>query len=681
MDKPILTPHFSDRDLSWLKFNELILEQAANPATPVMERIKFLSIYSSNLDEFYRVRIPVLHAVDQIKAKGKQIDIHAPIEQAIELIEHQQKRFGKLLTGKIIPELGDHNIIFEYNTPLSESIFSQTSSWFYSQLMAFLRPVYLSKKEFYPKNHRLYFLIILKRPDGAEEQIILNIPSDKLPRFFTVNEGKKIHVVFLDDIIRFHLPIIFKNCTIKGCYSFKITRDAEIDLKDEYDGDIAEQIEKQIDKREFGLATRFLYSPGIPLRALEALISKFDLQKANHMPGGVYHNLKDLFNFPVKDAKLSYQEWVPIINSDIKSGTSIFDHIAKSDRMVHTPYDSYDTILRFFNEAALDPTVEEIYVSLYRVASDSRIVNALISAVKIGKKVNVLIELKARFDEANNLKWAKKLKNAGANIIYSVTALKVHAKVALVKRRQGDRLKYFGLLGTGNFNEGTAKVYTDHILMTANIDLLREVELLFIFLAKRIKPEKHQPIEFKYLLVSKFNLQKRFIEMIDREIAFANQGLPAKITIKLNNIEEQVLITKLYEASNAGVQINIIARSICCLIPGVENMSKNITVTRIVDRYLEHGRIFIFNNNSDPDVYLGSADWMNRNIYHRIEVCYPVYDPQIKRQLMDIVQIQLKDNVQAVSVDADLNNVAIEQTAKAWQSQQQVYKLLNKQSH
>jgi polyphosphate kinase len=682
MDKPILIPRFFDRDLSWLKFNELILEQAANPSIPVLEQIKFLSIYSSNLDEFYRVRIPVLYAVDQIKAKGKkEINIHSPIAQAIELIEHQQQKFGKLLTGEIIPQLARQHIVFWYNIDFDEDIFNQTANWFYSQVMAFLRPVYLSRDKFYPKNNRLYFLIILKQPDGTEEQVILNIPSDKLPRFFSINAGKKLHVIFIDDIIRFHLPVLFKNYTVTSCHSFKITRDAEIDLKDEYDGDIADEIEKQIDKREFGLATRFLYSPGIPLRALETLISKFNLQKANHMPGGVYHNLKDLFNFPAKIADLSYQQWIPIVNPDIKNELSIFDQIANGDIMVHTPYDSYDTILRFFNEAAIDSTVEEIYVSLYRVASDSRIVNALISAVKNGKTVNVLVELKARFDEANNLKWAKKLKAAGANIIYSVTALKVHAKIALAKRRQGVRLKYFGLLGTGNFNEGTAKVYTDHILMTANSDLLREVELLFIFLAKRVKPEKHDPIRFEYLLISKFNLQQRFIELIDREIVLAKQGLPAKITIKLNNIEEQVLITKLYEASNAGVQVTIIARSICCLAPGVENMSKNITVTRIVDRYLEHGRIFIFNNNGDPDVYLGSADWMNRNIYHRIEVCYPVYDPQIKQQIMDIVQIQLKDNVQAVTIGHDLNNISVEHTSKAWQSQQQVYKLLNKQSH
>ncbi|WP_448697520.1 polyphosphate kinase 1 [Mucilaginibacter sp. AW1-3] len=682
MNAPAFSPVFFDRDLSWLKFNELILDQADNPAVPVLEQIKFLSIFSSNLDEFYRVRMPVLYAVDKIIKKGKkQINIRSSATQAISLIEQQQQKFGKILKEKIIPQLQKNNIAFWYDTPIDNEVLKLSSNWFYSQVMAFLRPVYIAENDFYPKNNRLYLLVVLKNADGNEEQVVLNIPSDKLPRFFTIHHHKKLQLIFIDDIIRFHLPALFKNCVIKNCYSFKITRDAEIDLKDEYDGDMADQIEKQIEKREFGLATRFLYSPGMPLRALETLIDKFNLHNANHMPGGAYHNLKDLFNFPAKNAELAFEEWAPVSNNTLHHNTSVFDKLTESDIIVHTPYDSYDTILRFFNEAAVDVNVEEIYVSLYRVASDSRIVNALISAAKNGKKVNVLVELKARFDEANNLKWAKKLKSAGAQIIYSVTALKVHAKVALVKRRQGKRLKYFGLLGTGNFNEGTAKVYTDHILMTANGDLLREVELLFIFLAKRVKPEKHGSIDFKYLLVSKFNLQERFIELIDREIEFAEQGLPANITIKLNNIEEQVLISKLYEASNAGVKINIIARSICCLIPGVDNMSQNITVTRIVDRYLEHGRIFIFNNNNNPEVYAGSADWMNRNIYHRIEVCYPVYNQQIKQQLIDIVNIQLKDTMQAVTINSDLNNIPVKASVKTWQSQLQVYKLLSKQSH
>lgn len=676
------TPRFFDRDLSWLKFNDQVLAQAENTEVPLLERIKFLSIYSSNLDEFYRVRMPILFAVDKLAAKRKSdTTITVAAEDATALIEQQLQKFGSVFTGQIIPELKKANIILWYNAPLDEQIFNQSSAWFYGQVMTFLRPVYLSKSGFYPKNNKLYFLLILKQPDGKEELVVLNIPSDKLPRFLNIDDGNKTHIVFIDDVIRFHLPQLFKNSTVKGCYSFKITRDAKLDLKDEYEGDIAKQIEKQIAKREFGLATRFLYQPGIPLRVFETITEKFKLKNKNLVKGGTYHNLKDLFGFPVKNAALSYDVWEPIVSAVIGDNESVFGRIAERDIMVHPPYNNYDIILRFFNEAAADVEVEEIYVSLYRVASDSRIVNALITAVKNGKKVRVLVELKARFDEANNLKWAKKLIAAGAEIIYSVTALKVHAKIVLVKRRHGSRLKYFGLLGTGNFNEGTAKIYTDHILMTANGDLLREVELLFMFLIKRVKPEKYVPIDFKYLLVSKFNLQQRFIELIDREIDFAKKGLPAKITIKLNNLQEQVLISKLYEASNAGVKISLIVRGICCMIPGIKKMSENITVIRIVDRYLEHGRVFIFNNNNNPEVYLGSADWMNRNVYHRIEVCYPVYDAQIKEQIMNIIQIQLKDNTHAVNIDKDLNNLPIiKGNNKPWQSQLQVYKLLKKQT-
>jgi polyphosphate kinase len=680
MEQSDATYRFFDRDISWLKFNELVLAQAQKAEVPLLERIRFLSIYSSNLDEFYRVRMPVLFAVDKLVAKGKaDINIIASAEDAITLIKQQLQQFGEILTGSIIPELKKNGINLWYDQPLDAGIFNQSSDWFYSQVMAFLRPVYLSDNDFYPKNNQLYLLVILKK-DGKEELVILNIPSDKLPRFFEVKEGSKTHVLFMDDVIRFHLPRLFNNATVKGCYSFKITRDAELDLKDEYEGDIAKQIKKQIIKREFGLATRLLYQPGIPLRVLENLVERFKLKDRNLVEGGTYHNLKDLFNFPVKNAELSYDEWGPVASAVINNEESVFDRIAQKDIIVHPPYHNYNIILRFFNEAAVDADVEEIYVSLYRVASDSRIVNALISAVKNGKKVKVLVELKARFDEANNLKWAAKLITAGAEIIYSVTALKVHAKIALVKRRQGSRLIYFGLLGTGNFNEGTAKVYTDHILMTANNNLLREVELLFMFLSKRIKPEKHEPIGFKYLLVSKFNLQQRFLELIDREIDFARQGLPAGITIKMNNLQERVLISKLYEASNAGVKVALIVRGICCLIPGVAQMSQNITVTRIVDRYLEHGRVFIFNNKGEPDVYLGSADWMNRNIYHRIEVCYPVYDAEIKQQLIDMIAIQLKDNVQAVHIDSELNNLPVENKGKACQSQLQLYKLLTKQT-
>lgn len=668
---------FFDRDLSWLLFNERILMEAEKEDIPVMERVNFLSIYSSNLDEFYRVRMPVILALHKL-SKHAQDDKEDVLLEAQQLIEGQQQRFGKIFTGRLIPLLKENKVKLLFNEPLPAVIQNKVTDYFFSQVMAFLQPIDLSEtgKKFFPENNKLYFLVNLGLKQAKERTILLNIPSNQLPRFYSVNVDDEQYIIFLDDIIRYNLNKLFKDEEINGCYSFKITRDAELDLKDEYRGDLSEQIEKQLLKRDMGIATRFLHQPGIPLRTLHLITEKLGLQGSSVVEGGMYHNLKDLMGLPVSVPGMRYNKWQPITNSRLTEQGSLFDYIAKQDRIFHAPYQSYNSILRFFNEAATDVNVQEVFVTLYRVASDSRIVNALISAASNGKKVRVMVELKARFDEANNIKWAKKMKEAGVEIIYSDKALKVHAKIALVKRLVNGRVIYSGLLATGNFNESTAAFYTDHILMTANPLILREMELLFIFLAKKAKTSDGYPIDFKHLLVAQFNLQQRFLELIDREIKNAKQGLPAAITIKLNNLEERILISKLYEASQAGVKISLIVRSICCIIPGVKGMSENITVRRIVDRYLEHGRIFIFNNNNTPEVFLGSADWMNRNIYRRIEVCFPVYDQEIRREITDIIDLQLKDNVQAVNLNDKLQNVEIERHDPLIQSQRAIYELL-----
>ena len=668
---------FFDRDLSWLLFNERILMEAEKEDIPVMERVNFLSIYSSNLDEFYRVRMPVILALHKL-SKHAQDDKEDVLLEAQQLIEGQQQRFGQIFTGRLIPLLKENKVKLLFNEPLPAATQNKVTDYFFSQVMAFLQPIDLSEtgKKFFPENNKLYFLVNLGLKQAKERTILLNIPSNQLPRFYSVHVDDEQYIIFLDDIIRYNLNKLFKDEEINGCYSFKITRDAELDLKDEYLGDLSEQIEKQLLKRDMGIATRFLHQPGIPLRTLHFITEKLGLQGSSVVEGGMYHNLKDLMGLPVSLPGTRYNRWQPITNSRLTEQGSLFDYIAKQDCIFHAPYQSYNSILRFFNEAATDVNVQEVFVTLYRVANDSRIVNALISAASNGKKVRVMVELKARFDEANNIKWAKKMKEAGVEIIYSDKALKVHAKVALVKRLVNGRVKYSGLLATGNFNESTAAFYTDHILMTANPLILREMELLFVFLAKKAKTSDGYPIDFKHLLVAQFNLQRRFIELIDREIANVKRGLAAAITIKLNNLEERILISKLYEASQAGVKISLIVRSICCIIPGVKGMSENITVRRIVDRYLEHGRIFIFNNNNTPEVFLGSADWMNRNIYRRIEVCFPVYDQQIRREIIAIIELQLKDNVQAVNLNDQLQNVEIERHEPLIQSQRAIYERL-----
>lgn len=674
---------FFDRDLSWLLFNERILMEAESEELPVMERVNFLAIFSSNLDEFYRVRMPVVMALHKLNLHNKTDESVDVLSKAQQLVEAQQNRFGKVFTGRLIPLLKENNVNLLFNEPIPATIADRVDDYFYSQVLAFLQPVDLvgGKKQFFPENNHLYFLVNLGLDKGKERSVILNIPSNQLPRFFSINEDGKQYIIFLDDIIRYNLDKIFKTEEIKGCYSFKITRDAELELKDDYDGDVQEQIEKQLQKRDLGLATRFLHQPGIPLRMLHLIADKLGVQGSSIVEGGFYHNLKDLMGLPVGIPSLKYTKWPPLVNRQISADESIFDYIDKGDCIFHAPYQSYNAILRFFNEAAIDEHVEEISVTLYRVASDSRIVNALISAAQSGKKVRVLVELKARFDEANNIKWAKKLKAAGANIIYSDKAIKVHAKVGLVKRLVDGRIKYAGLLATGNFNESTAAFYTDHIMMTANPQLLREMDLLFIYLAKKAKSAEGYDIDFKHLLVAQFNLHSRFIELIDREIEQARKGKPAGITIKLNNLEERVLIGKLYEASQAGVKIMMIVRSICCLMPGVPGMSENITIRRIVDRYLEHGRIFIFHNGGNQEVFMGSADWMNRNIYRRIEVCFPVYDERIRNEVIAMLDIQLADNVQAVNLNEQLQNIRVDKAEPQVQSQRAIYELLQQKKY
>lgn len=675
---------FFDRDLSWLTFNGRVLDEASRANVPLLERIKFLSIFSSNLDEFYRVRMPVLLALASLsKKENNEIKIEADLlDKANKLIESQQQQYGKTLRELIKPQLQENHINFVYGEDIPQSLETEVSSYFLNQVLAFLQPVNLAtaKSSFFPKNNELYFLITFK--GKKEEQIvILNIPSNHLPRFYKITQGDETFVLFLDDIIRNNLDVLFKNEEIIGCFSFKITRTAEIDLKDEYAGDLAKQIEKQLTKRDFGLATRFLYQPGVPKHTMDLLQDKLNLHNANLVAGGRYHNLKDLASFPINIPELSSQSWPKINYPPLIKGKSLHDQILEKDILINPPYQSYNSVLRFFNEAATEPSVEEIYVTLYRVASDSKIVNALISAAKNGKKVFVLVELKARFDEANNIKWANKMKDAGVEIIYSVTALKVHAKIALVKRKVNLRSVYTGLFSTGNFNETTANFYTDHILMTAHQEMLREMELVFMFLAKRVKPTDADLIKFKFLLVAQFNLLPCFISLIDREIENAKNGQPASIIVKLNNLEEKVLITKLYEASQAGVKIELIIRGICRLIPGVKEMSENILVRRIVDRYLEHGRIFCFNNAGNEEIYMGSADWMNRNVYRRIEVCFPVLAPNLKEKIKEFLKLQLADNVQAVALDEQMNNIPIVTNDQPLQSQYGIYQLLKEKKY
>ncbi|MES2829324.1 MAG: polyphosphate kinase 1 [Bacteroidota bacterium] len=625
---------FQNRDLSWLSFNDRVLSEAEKESVPILERIKFLSIYSSNLDEFYRVRVPSL----------KTTDIYKEVKHEV---NRQQERFGRIIFDGILPVLEKQGVHWIYGKTIPVNLSQQVTDIFFSKVLAFLQvgPVGNTSQDFFAENNKLYQAILLQDKDGKERVDLINVPSDDVERLHVIQTDGETYIVFLEDIIKHNITYFYPNEKVTRVFNLKITRDAALNIESDYKGEYSDDLEKQLEQRDRGFASRFLAEPGVPLRLLYGMVYQMNLKHASIVEGGVYHNLKDLVDFPLSKSLRSYDPWPSISSVVVPQELTLFDVIRKQDILINVPYQSYDPVLRFFNEASGDRLTEEIYTTLYRVANNSKIVSALISAVKNGKKVVVMVELKARFDEANNIKWAKKMKNAGVKIIYSDIDLKVHAKVALVKRNH--EIPYYGLMATGNLNESTAKFYTDHILLTTHQPMLAELRSMFDFLIKRKKsPNADDQIDFKHLLVAQFNLQSRFLELMQREIDNAGNGLSSGITVKLNNLEERTLIAKLYEASRAGVRVKLLIRGICCLVPGVMGMSENITVKRIVDRYLEHGRIFIFENNGAPDVYMGSADWMNRNIYDRIEVCFPIYDQKIKVLLLKLIELQLADDEQ-----------------------------------
>lgn len=659
------TVKYFDRDLSWLSFNYRVLEEARDPSVPLYERIKFLSIYSSNLDEFFRVRVASLRAA--IKLEKEKFSINTALspskllEKIIETVKKQQNEFGEIYRNQILPELKNQKIILYSGEEIEEAHRAPIRSYFRSHVLTFLRPVIVSEKSKKPflENRAIYFLLELQRKgeyDTPTQYAVLNIPSGHLPRFHALPPLHGFYYyIFLDDIIRNNLSTIFPGYDVLHCHSIKLNRDAELYIEDEYSGNLVSKIQEQLESRNIGVPARFLYDQRIPKENLDFLCLELGINQADVVPGGRYHNFNDLTKLPNPLApKLKEPKLPDLPHCELDKYESMFDAISQRDYILHFPYNPYDYVLVFFNEAAIDPDVTEIKLTVYRVAANSAIANALISAVQNGKKVTVFVELKARFDEANNLKWAAAMKKEGIKIIYSIPGLKVHAKVALIIRKKKGKRQEFAFFGTGNFNEGTAKIYSDHGLFTANRALTDELNQVFKYLNKR----KKIPV-LNHLLVSQFNILPRFMELMEGEIDLARQGKKAVITVKLNNLEDGVMIDKLYEASRAGVQVNLIVRGICCLIPGLEGMSENIRVVRIVDRFLEHARIFIFHNEGDPKVYLGSADWMKRNLYHRVEVVFPILDEEIKAEILEMIHLQLIDNVKASDLDSEHNNVRV----------------------
>lgn len=656
---------YHNRDISWLGFNYRVLQEAADPTVPLLERIKFLSIFSSNMDEFFRVRYPVISFYATLKEKTLN-QIVPPYDKQLgekvqEIVARQLQEFGTIIHEQVLPGLEENGIILYYNRRPPDAFASQAREVFFSRILAFVRPVFISESQdekFFPENHSLYFYVLLKQ-DGKDElrHAVLNIPTDKVPRFLKLDsEDDRQHIVFLDDIIRDNLHCVFTGFTIHASYSFKVSRNSELFLDE---GNIKEgllkEMEKKLAKRDMGHPTRFLYEKGMPLTVQHFLAGILGLKQEELYEGGRYHNLSNLSSLPVFKKELEYPPMRQLKSIQFEDCGDIFHKIEEKDILLHFPYESYNPVLAFFNQAAIDPYVKSIAVTLYRVAAESHIVNALISAAKNKKQVRVFVELKARFDEANNIKWSREMEKAGVKIIYSIPKIKVHSKIALVLRTGKDGPKGYGYVGTGNFNETTAKFYTDHALFTARKEVVDDLQRLFSILAKEKTPEKDAPEKFDHLLVSQYNLVPAFEQEISKQIKLKKKGGEALIRIKVNNLENIYMINQLYRASTAGVKIQLLVRGICCIVPGKEGLSENIEVKRIVDRYLEHSRIFIFGSGDERNVFIGSADWMTRNLQQRIEVCAPVIDPKLKNELTDYFEIQWQDTVKAVTLDSELN--------------------------
>lgn len=655
------------RDVSWLSFNYRVLLEAEDDTLPVYERIKFLSIYSSNLEEFYEIRVAEHRGVIMKKNFTEESGDEAEevLTEITNEVNRQQREYYRIFSEKILPELNRQNIYLYQGSepePFHEEF---VPNFFNEEVFPFLSPVMIQAGDIrtFIRDRRLYLVIRMvkkskRKPEGDQapeyHYALMKIPYAKVPRFIELpqHEGK-FYIMFIDDIIRANLANIFPGYIIDSCYSIKISRDADIYLENEK-GNIVESIRKKVKKRKIGALSRFMYDRAMPDDFLSFICEAFGITRDDLVVGGRYLNLQDLAKLPnPKGKELEQKIPTPMRVLYLDEKGSVFRAVKKKDILLHFPYQSFDYLIRFLMEAAFDPKVDEIKITQYRVAENSAVINTLVSAAQNGKKVTVFVELKARFDEENNMSTAERMEQAGIRIIYSIPGLKVHAKVAVIIRKDpedGNKRRDFAYLSTGNFNEKTARVYSDMALLTCNDEIITDINKVFAVLeGKMAEPT------FRHLLVARFNMVPELIRMIHREIEHVKLGRKGRIVLKMNGLHDQNMINELYRASENGVEIDLIVRGICCLVPG-QPYSANIRITRIVDMFLEHSRIWYFYNDGKEDVYLTSADWMRRNLNRRIETAFPILVPEIKQEVIDILKIQMRDNVKACLIDEQLHN-------------------------
>jgi polyphosphate kinase len=673
-----------NRELSWLSFNDRVLQEASDPSVPLFERLKFIGIFSSNLEEFFRVRVATLQRmVDADIDSNKMVYGGSPkkvLKQIHEVVVDQRARFDRVF-GEVRAALEKENVFLIDERQLLPEHREFVQRYFEESVRPMLVPIILDTLPEFPdlKNGVIYLAVRLEsKQNGAKPRhALIEVSSDSLPRFLVLpSVGPKRYLIMLDDVIRFSLKDVFSLFEIEraDAYTIKLTRDAEIELDDDVTMSLMDKISKSLKKRKEGPPVRFVYDRELPKDLLDFIMKRANLRKLdNVIAGGRYHNARDFVSFPnVVGPAQEYERQPPLHHPALAKTRSVMSVLRKQDVLLHLPYQSFHHVTDLLREAAIDPKVKSISMTLYRVAADSHVVNALINAVRNGKKVTVLFELQARFDEEANIRWTRALEDEGARLIGGVPGLKVHAKMGLITRKEEGKLVDYALVGTGNFNENTARVYADHVLMTSNPRLTSEIRKLFDFLETNYRTHQYQG-----LLVSPFDMRRALHKLVRREIKNARAGKSAYIDVKLNSLVDSELIHLLYDASRAGVKVRLIVRGICSLIPGVPGLSENIEAVSIVDRYLEHSRIFFFANGGNERCYLSSGDWMTRNLDFRVEVAVPVLDDAVRAELRYYFNLQLRDTAKARIINQAQDN-PYRRGARNHRAQVDIYRWLSR---
>ena len=664
---------YVERDVSWMYFNHRILQEAEKEFVPLLERLSFLGIYSNNLDEFFRVRVASLNRMLERKLDK---DTEQQIKKSLKTINKLNESYSKEYTeavDRVFEELETHKIRLVTEACLNDEQKDFLSQFFYDKLNGSVNPIWLSEIEDLTvlEDNRIYLIVEkCEKKDNKKKYAIVKVPDRIYGRWVKIPSSDGFdNIMYLDDVIRYCLPLVFlgfKESTYRA-YSFKFTKDAEMEMDNDADFGTMEKIALGVNSRKKGEAVRVIYDHEMPREMQRKLRDRLNTKELDaSLAGGRYQNHKDLMSFPDCGRNdLKYDKWTPIMKPEFVSNESILDQIRQKDRFIHVPYHNFNGYIRVLREAAIKPEVKAIKTTLYRLAKDSKVVKALITAARNGKKVTAVVELLARFDEESNIKWSKRMQEEGVNVIFGVEGLKIHSKLLYIESKKGN----IACIGTGNFHEGNAKIYTDYLMMTARPKIVNEVAKVFDFIDRPFSP-----FRFSELLVSPNSMKSRILRMLDTEIRNAGEGKEAWVKIKINHITDTDMVTKLYQASKAGVKIDIVIRGNCSLVPGIKGLSENIRCVGIIDRYLEHSRILIFANGGKPRYFLGSADWMPRNLLNRIEVLTPVYDEELQADLMRTISYGMRDSTNGRLIDGKGTDDFV--NGEPFRSQEELYKEL-----